>query len=156
MPYKINQCAICQNKLVEACIACLAVDIKVCIAVEGKCGHPYHLHCIERWLKQRKVCPLDNRVWHFEKDIYSPKSLREQCYKLIAKDKMLTVGAIIAGPLVVTDFDWKGIYKYSGKYSEYVLRKPDGWPDEIVKVLENQYKPNSKTSKKVESEKATT
>ena len=29
--------------------------------------HAFHLHCINRWLKSRNVCPLDNREWELVK-----------------------------------------------------------------------------------------
>ncbi|CAD8071975.1 unnamed protein product [Paramecium sonneborni] len=30
-------------------------------------GIAYHFHCIERWLKNRQTCPLDNRNWEYQK-----------------------------------------------------------------------------------------
>ena len=38
-----------------------------CIAAWGVCNHAFHLHCIQRWLKSRHVCPLDNREWTYQK-----------------------------------------------------------------------------------------
>ena len=38
---------------------------KVCPIAWGKCKHSYHLHCIEKWLKTKKVCPLDNGRWQY-------------------------------------------------------------------------------------------
>jgi len=39
-----------------------------CVSVLGECGHVYHLHCIEKWLKTRNVCPLDNKTWVYKKN----------------------------------------------------------------------------------------
>ncbi|KGG50810.1 putative ring-box protein 1 [Mitosporidium daphniae] len=40
-----------------------------CVVAWGQCSHAFHNHCISRWLKTRKVCPLDNKEW-----IYAPQA----------------------------------------------------------------------------------
>ena len=34
-----------------------------CTIACGKCNHYFHHHCINKWLKKRPMCPLDNREW---------------------------------------------------------------------------------------------
>lgn len=65
--FHITTCAVCRNKLDESCIECTANDIKECDVSHGYCGHTYHKHCIDRWLKHREVCPLDNHKWNEHK-----------------------------------------------------------------------------------------
>jgi len=60
-----EKCAICRNSLMEDCITCQSDTTKDCLCnpVWGECRHAYHKHCINKWIKTRKVCPLDNGEW---------------------------------------------------------------------------------------------
>lgn len=67
----VETCAICRNHLMEPCIECqpnsINNSLEQCIAAWGVCNHAFHMHCIQRWLKSRPVCPLDNKDWTFQK-----------------------------------------------------------------------------------------
>ncbi|RKP32659.1 hypothetical protein METBISCDRAFT_11930 [Metschnikowia bicuspidata] len=66
----IDTCAICRNHLMEPCIECQPNSLNSqteCGAAWGNCNHAFHLHCIQRWLKSRAVCPLDNSPWVYQK-----------------------------------------------------------------------------------------
>jgi len=60
-------CAICRNSLVEPCVECLSNGggRDECKIAWGICMHPYHFHCIQKWLKTRESCPIDNSPWEF-------------------------------------------------------------------------------------------
>lgn len=58
-----NTCPICKYDLLK----CNICNKQNCKSVIGKCGHGYHLHCIDKWRKTRNVCPLDNQPWEFKK-----------------------------------------------------------------------------------------
>ena len=68
---QFDTCAICKCHLMEPCIDCMAnsntATTKGCDVAWGSCNHPYHFHCISRWLKQRSVCPLCNREWEYNR-----------------------------------------------------------------------------------------
>lgn len=78
----IMTCAICRFNFNTVCIECDASErqqknIKMnCSITMGFCGHKYHSHCINKWLKIRPICPLDGRPFY----ISSPEtSLLERC-----------------------------------------------------------------------------
>lgn len=60
-------CMICRNQIMDICIECQAncdeLNFGNCPIVWGTCGHAYHDHCINRFLRIRNVCPLDNQEW---------------------------------------------------------------------------------------------
>ncbi|EPY23909.1 RING-box protein 1 [Strigomonas culicis] len=60
-------CSICRNEVEGPCVECQSSASQTtseCPVSWGECGHSFHAHCIQRWLKTRKVCPLDNQPWH--------------------------------------------------------------------------------------------
>ncbi|XP_033252643.1 RING-box protein 1A-like [Drosophila miranda] len=65
----VEICAICRNKTYNVCIECQASEEEIepeqCNVVTGVCQHVYHYHCISRWLRERQVCPLDNKKWDY-------------------------------------------------------------------------------------------
>ena len=68
---QIDTCAICKNLVQDPCIECQSRnDTKTpveCQVAWGACKHTYHFHCISKWIKNRPVCPLDNKEWEFQK-----------------------------------------------------------------------------------------
>ncbi|CCW66001.1 unnamed protein product [Phytomonas sp. Hart1] len=64
-------CSICRNQVEGPCVNCQC-DAETtaweCTLMWGECGHAFHTHCIQRWLKTREVCPLDNRPWVDKKE----------------------------------------------------------------------------------------
>ncbi len=89
-------CGICRNNLTNYCIACQShfniqkpedsKDGPKCVGVMGTCGHSFHFHCIDKWIKTRKVCPLDNKPWKY----------LEKKPKVTVKDKSETTGTTVA------------------------------------------------------------
>ena len=73
----IDRCAICRNSLNDPSIEFQA-NIKMYTTYRffnihgiyfvcfGKCGHSFHLDCIERWLFENQKCPLCARIWIYE------------------------------------------------------------------------------------------
>ena len=58
-----DTCGICNEDNNNYCINCSSSGTTHCDIVIGECGHAYHNHCLTEWLKMRRVCPLDNKVW---------------------------------------------------------------------------------------------
>ena len=55
-----TNCLICRRPLNEVCNDCKQkriTDTALCIFVTGKCGHRFHAHCIDGWLKDHNKCP---------------------------------------------------------------------------------------------------
>jgi hypothetical protein len=64
-------CAICQNHLLNNCIECEGLEklsTGKCKFVGGYCGHEFHKHCILKWSKVKKLCPLCYKPWVVEVD----------------------------------------------------------------------------------------
>lgn len=63
----VDNCAICRNSIMDICIECQAdqksTEDADCSVSLGQCKHAFHSHCITRWLRTRRVCPLDNSEW---------------------------------------------------------------------------------------------
>ena len=62
----MSMCVICRNDLKGDCIECDAgfnADADCLHMSSAVCGHTYHKHCINRWLKTRKSCPMCGRGW---------------------------------------------------------------------------------------------
>ncbi|CAC27076.1 Rbp1 protein [Guillardia theta] len=75
--YENEKCAICRNNLEDN-----APDFeervgkhsknfldqisKNCFLAYGRCGHSFHLICIENWIILNKNCPLCSRIWVYE------------------------------------------------------------------------------------------
>lgn len=56
-------CGICKEDNNSYCINCSSSGNTNCNVLIGNCGHAFHEHCLNEWLKMRRVCPLDNKVW---------------------------------------------------------------------------------------------
>ena len=62
-----EKCSICFNILTEKCAPCLETSTNIidviCKVSMGQCGHAYHSHCIDKWIKDVKICPIDQSPW---------------------------------------------------------------------------------------------
>ncbi|KAJ5073404.1 ring-box protein 1a-related [Anaeramoeba ignava] len=64
MDYQYESCPICRNLLEDVCLECTENNkTENCRVVIGKCGHPFHEHCMNQWLVSRSFCPLCNENW---------------------------------------------------------------------------------------------
>merc|ERR1711976_235220 len=60
---EIENCAICKQFLTLACPQCANTPGSKCQIVWGGCNHPYHAHCLNRWLESKNTCPLCSAEW---------------------------------------------------------------------------------------------
>jgi hypothetical protein len=70
-------------KLYGHCIEGAPCDKNTCPTRFLSCGHIYHAHCIDKWLKRRSVCPLCNRPPVVDPD-HTDTSVRDSCVALSA------------------------------------------------------------------------
>lgn len=63
-------CTLCKNKLTQLCIYCCDGSSKNndgCKVVKGECGHGFHRHCMDSWIKSNsQICPTDRFIWKQE------------------------------------------------------------------------------------------
>ncbi|GKT32343.1 putative ring box protein 1 [Aduncisulcus paluster] len=61
----VSTCAICQHSCMEPCIECQgkAGSASRCPLAWGECGHAFHFHCIDQWVKSKPKCPLCMQQW---------------------------------------------------------------------------------------------
>ena len=55
-----DTCTMCRNQLDQVCTKCQTdkiTDPNLCPVIQGKCGHKFHKHCLEGWLKKSPYCP---------------------------------------------------------------------------------------------------
>ena len=55
---KNDICPICRNDIDDSCVNCSTNN---CKSIIGECGHAFHYHCIQKWLKTnyyKQLCPL--------------------------------------------------------------------------------------------------
>lgn len=62
-----DNCSICHNLLTEKCATCLENSSNIiettCNVVMGGCGHALHNHCMDKYSKDVKICPVDQSPW---------------------------------------------------------------------------------------------
>jgi len=99
-----HDCAICRSKLTNKCAECYGSDVvnRKCPVATGKCGHAFHRHCIQKWIKNgSNVCPIDKGPWSYDNndlsnDPNSRKKIKRQSVrkqmnvpkKKVVKDKV--------------------------------------------------------------------
>lgn len=64
-----DACGICRNPFDGCCPDC-SVPGETCPIVWGGCKHPFHLHCISKWISaqapEQQKCPMCRQGWTFE------------------------------------------------------------------------------------------
>jgi len=61
-----ENCGICRNAF-DACPPNVKYPGDDCPPVWGKCGHAFHLQCINEWLnKENQTCPMCRQEWEFK------------------------------------------------------------------------------------------
>jgi RING-box protein 1 len=64
-----NMCIICRSNIMDLCIECTTStnqdNIMNCKQSFGECGHVFHSHCISKWIKINKTCPIHQTEWKY-------------------------------------------------------------------------------------------
>ena len=63
-----DHCGICRVAFEGSCPDCRYPG-DGCPLVTGACNHPFHMHCILKWVSQhsqRPLCPICRRDWQFK------------------------------------------------------------------------------------------
>ena len=65
-----SNCGICRGELMDICYKCKEGERDGnCIIAQGSCGHAFHDHCVENWIRQHHKCPTCKKDWDYEKTI---------------------------------------------------------------------------------------
>ena len=71
-----QKCAICRVDFESTCNTGICkFPGDDCPVIRGACKHPFHLHCINKWLasleesRQEKVCPLCRQAWSINSEV---------------------------------------------------------------------------------------
>ncbi|CAG0891969.1 unnamed protein product [Darwinula stevensoni] len=64
-----DSCGICRMPF-EACCPDCRIPGDDCPLVWGQCSHPFHIHCIMKWLSSQQMaaaqlCPMCRQGWRF-------------------------------------------------------------------------------------------
>ncbi|KAL1929807.1 hypothetical protein VTP01DRAFT_1945 [Rhizomucor pusillus] len=62
-----DKCTICQQAYEHACNQCIMPGDD-CALLTGSCGHTFHIHCIEEWIRTSENCPLCRKLWDIARD----------------------------------------------------------------------------------------
>lgn len=64
-----DACGICRNAFDACCPEC-STPGDGCPITWGACNHPFHLHCILRWIAaaDAQKCPMCRQDWAFRDD----------------------------------------------------------------------------------------
>lgn len=57
-------CDICKRNITLTCVECSTNKSTECIITKGNCGHGFHDHCIQKWLKPGTICPTCRTPWN--------------------------------------------------------------------------------------------
>lgn len=61
-----TKCGICENKMIDLCGNCQVRGERrqhPCTVSSGECGHEYHTHCMQNWMKMFKMCISCKKDW---------------------------------------------------------------------------------------------
>ncbi len=128
------ECELCEENRIKKASEILGS----CVTIEGQCGHEYHLHCLEQWLKMREVCPLDNKTWKFRKSLpRSVKSLQNLCCNFLAKRADILLQIIFSDKEILTPGNWQII---NAKVTCANIQMPNWLNNEHRQIIAKMFK----------------